>query len=785
VLVALTVAAAIAGSAQNPLALAGPSTASLTSMLASISPPAPDVSAQAAASWQTDGTVWAIAYARNRVFIGGQFINVRPPGAAPRTRQQSRTFLAEFNSRTGALIEAFHPTLRGPKGSGGVYALAVSPDGRTLYAGGLFGRANGRNRENLAAFSTSTGRLTSWAPRAFGKVNAIAVSPNGSTIYLGGSFQELGTPGTAGGLQARTYAGAVDASGKVQPWAPVLNNAVTSVALATVGSLVDQVLIGGYFQTINGVPQNAAGAVDPTAGSTSEPWSAGIVPYQPGVCTSAVKAIVISGGTAYLGAEGTGAGCFDGDFAVSLSSTGDQLLWQNDCLGATQALAVIDGYLFKGSHAHDCAFAPGGFPQHPEIRTGPWATYHLLDQSLKDGSLGHFTPSTNATLLGPRAMATDGRQLFVGGDFTTVNGKPQQGFARFGQGADPARPPSPGRPSVTSSWRGAATVTFTAVSTPDVGRLRYTIFEVGRKAPLGSMTATSWPWALPVLHYHAAGLKPRAKLAFFVTASDGIRTSARSAASAPVAVAGSNPRGSYLKAILAAKPSFFWPLDEGSGNAALDATPHHLNGSYEPGVTPGAPGPISTSKATVASFNGTTGIVTSDTSQQSPSSFSIGVWFRTSANTGGQIAGFGNAQTGLSTQYDRQIYLMNDGQLVFGVLHGSAREIIETPNVYNDGRWHAVVATFNSAARSDEMALYVDGVLIGVKMVGTPLSYSGYWRVGGGNLIGWSLDAWRGNSQGTTEPNSFYLRGSAGDFAVYPYALSVREVAAQYALAGP
>ena len=63
---------------------------------------------------------------------------------------------------------------------------------------------------------------------------------------------------------------------------------------------------------------------------------------------------MISGSTAYFADEGNGGGCFDGDFAVSLGST-DQLLWQNDCLGATQALEVINGYLFKGSHAHDCA----------------------------------------------------------------------------------------------------------------------------------------------------------------------------------------------------------------------------------------------------------------------------------------------------------------------------------------------------------------------------------------------------------------------------------------------
>ena len=152
---------------------------------------------------------------------------------------------------------------------------------------------------------------------------------------------------------------------------------------------------------------------------------------------AAVKDITISGSTAYVSSEGTGGGCFDGDFAVNLGNSGgvtnDTLVWQNDCLGATQAIVVIHGYLFKGSHAHDCAYAPGGFPQ-VNNNSGGWVTHHLLDQSLTDGSVGHWTPNTDGTVLGPRAMATDGNQLFVGGDFENVNNEPQQGFARFAAG---------------------------------------------------------------------------------------------------------------------------------------------------------------------------------------------------------------------------------------------------------------------------------------------------------------------------------------------------------------
>ena len=269
-----------------------------------------------------------------------------------------------------------------------------------------------------------------------------SVSPDGSAIYLGGNLSKLKGA-------ARTDAGAVTSSGNLLPWAPVLNSTVYSLAVAPDDS---QVVLGGYFQTINGVSQNAAGAVDPVNGTTNMPWGADIVPNRPG-CQSDVKDVVISGSTAYLAAEGNGGGCFDGDFAVSLGSS-DQLLWQNDCLGATQTLEVVNGFLFKGSHAHDCAYAPGGFPQVNKP-SGGWVTWHLLDQSAQPtarSGTGRRTP-TSARLhwpgvgnLGPHVMATDGSQLFVGGDFTTVNGKPQQGFAIFPAGHGSAAPGEARRP---------------------------------------------------------------------------------------------------------------------------------------------------------------------------------------------------------------------------------------------------------------------------------------------------------------------------------------------------
>jgi Concanavalin A-like lectin/glucanases superfamily len=720
--------------------------------------PGQNLSSVVSPSWQTNDTVWALAAANGVVYVGGQFTTVRPPGDPTGPAEVARTYLAAFDSGTGALL-SFNHTLDGE-----VTALAVSPDGSTLYAGGSFTHVDGVYHAFTVAFDTSTGNVIStWKPTPTESVLAIAVSPDGSTVYLGGNFGKLDTI-------ARTRAGAVTAStGSLLPFAPNLDGSVTSIAVAGDDS---RVLIGGYFMHFNGVTQQAIGSADPTTGA-SEPWAATIVP-KTGSCTSDVKDVVISGSTAYIAGEGTGGGCFDGDFAANVSD--GRLLWQNDCLGATQSVAVVNGWLYKGSHAHDCAFSPGGFPQ-VNNPSGGWITHRLLNQSLTDGSLGHWNPNTNGNTLGPRVMATDGNQLFLGGDFTTVNNLPQQGFARFTPTPDSTAPKRPAAPTAISTSAGVDSVTFTGVSDPDDGTLTYNIYRDAGTAPIATLTATSWPWALPVLHYRDAGLVPGSSHTYRVTASDGTHITAKSVASAAVVVSSTSPALSYSDTVKADNPAFFWPLNETSGSTANDASPNGFNGIYESGTTQGAPGPITGSPDTATSFDGHSGLVTSVSTKNNPQNFSIEGWFNTSTNTGGKLIGFGNSQTGFSSSYDRHIYMMNDGQLVFGVWTGHT-DTIKTPDVYNDSQWHYLVATLDLTAG---MTLYIDGQQVGTNPTTSAQAYNGYWRVGGDNLNGWNLDPWGSNSQGTTQPYGYYFQGSMADVAVYPYALSAAQVAGHYA----
>ena len=77
-------------------------------------------------------------------------------------------------------------------------------------------------------------------------------------------------------------------------------------------------------------------------------------------------------------------------------------------------------------------------------------------------------------------MATDGSQLFVGGDFTTVNNKPQQGIAIFPPGSDSAAPANPTTaPTVTSTSAGVDSVSFPA--TCEQGRRHADLQDLPRR----------------------------------------------------------------------------------------------------------------------------------------------------------------------------------------------------------------------------------------------------------------------------------------------------------------
>ena len=156
-----------------------------------------------------------------------------------------------------------------------------------------------------------------------------------------------------------------------------------------------------------------------------------------------------------------------------------------------------------------------------------------------------------------------------------------------------------------------------------------------------------------------------------------------------------------------------------------------------------------------------------------PSEFSVEIWFKTRTTRGGKLIGFGSSRDASSGSYDRHVYMLNSGRLVFGVYDG-AQETITSPAVYNDGAWHHVVASLPSSWDGD-MHLYVDGQLVASESRVERLdSYRGFWRFGYDNLNGWV------NTDRTPAAASFYFVGTIDDAAVYNTVLSSGQITSHF-----
>ncbi|WP_189131484.1 LamG-like jellyroll fold domain-containing protein [Wenjunlia tyrosinilytica] len=699
----------------------------------------------ALSTWQTDGIVWTLAQHAGTVFAGGTFAHVRPPGSPSGSNEQTATNFAAFDAATGSPTSCELSFTLGGGGTATVRSLDVSPDGKTLYAGGYFSAVNGTSVNSLAAIDIDTCTpVSGFRPAVSATVRAIQSTDD--TVYFGGDFT------TVGG-QARQRLAAVSTSGAVKSWAPTAEKSVRALGLSP-GK--DKVIVGGDFFTVNGADSHALAVVDAGTGDNYRTYPLGFIEQN-----SVVKDITTDATGFYTGNEGTGGGVFDGRIAVDFS-TYDQR-WRDTCLGATQAVAVHHGVLYSGSHAHDCS----SMGEYPDGRR-----QHLLAQSTQDPELLPWFPDTNDGIgeqIGPRDIVVSGDgssdYLWISGEFTTVNGTAQQGLTRFGQGPDLTAPTIPVA-SASSFEAGKAQVRWRASTDTDDGTLTYKVYRDGGSTPVWTGTADSRWWSRPQVSFTDSGLTPGSTHSYRVAASDGPNTSALSAA-ASVQVA--TTTSAYPSRVLADGAKLYWRYDEASGNFAGDNSSGDDNGLYVGGLTRRvAPGAITGDSSPGLGTDGSTGYVYTERRHDRPSAFTAETWFKTTSTTGGKLIGFGDGQTRTSGSYDKHVYMTNGGRLVFGVWNGHP-DTLTTANAYNDGQWHHVAASQGSGG----MALYVDGVRVGRNSVADSQDYSGFWRVGGDNLNGWP-----------NQPTSAFFGGTLDETAVYPTALTSTQIADHYRLSG-
>jgi|GEM_PF-2514542 len=343
------------------------------------------VSASGARSFST-GTVWNAGGQVHRVltvgstlFVGGDFTDVY----SPEGDVLSRTYLAAFNRFTG------EPTGFSPVLDGEVRALALSPDENTLYVGGAFRTAEGVSRERVAAFDVRTGALTRFNPPAPNRpLRTITVTRE--TVYLGGLFTYVGDV-------ERPYVAAFD------PRTSALDTRFSAWPSGKVMSMIvgaEGLWIGGDFARINGAEQRGLGLLDTADGSLQ--------------ATDEVTADVIdlaASDTQVFAAVGG-----PGGRAVAIDRLTGAEQWTIASDGDFQGVAVGEGrFVYFGGHYETVEGNKDAdrFTRHDK-RTGKMDTTWL--------------PSTNGyRSVNVLDVRPDG--LYIGGDFTWVNKKPQAGFA--------------------------------------------------------------------------------------------------------------------------------------------------------------------------------------------------------------------------------------------------------------------------------------------------------------------------------------------------------------------
>ncbi|MBO9625102.1 MAG: PKD domain-containing protein [Microbacterium sp.] len=380
-----------------------------------------------------------------------------------------------------------------------------------------------------------------------------------------------------------------------------------------------------------------------------------------------------------------------------------------------------------------------------------------------------FTVGT-ATGLGQAGLSITGSGDFVSvaGEFTSVNNKMYQGIVRFS--SKPAGGAKQGPRLSGADWT-TPTATATAgrvrVSTTtnydrDNRDLTYQLMRSDSATPIDQVAARSVWWIPGAVVLNDTTVAPGTNYTYTVRAVDG---DGNAVLSQPVSVTAVAATGSdYANLVLNDRAELYYPLGTIKTNWAGGASP-----VFGSGVTNASSGAVQGVTGTSAStFSGTTsGRVSSATASMADSDYAAEAWFKTNTTRGGKIFGYGTSQVNSSGTNDRNVYMLNNGRITYGVYPGSVKSITTTTS-YNDNKWHHVVSTLSTSG----MVLYIDGKVVAqdATVVSAQDNYNGYWRVGYDNLSGWP-----------SAPTSASFAGTIDEFAVYPSALSAAQVAQHYA----
>jgi hypothetical protein len=359
----------------------------------------------------------------------------------------------------------------------------MATDGSAVYAQGLIYPAGGETRHGLAAFDLAGGLLP-WAPHPLDVPSHWITSGNGAlavsggVIFVGGDFVGMGG-------EERNGLAAVDVRGALLPWNPVAGP-VGDVALlgsrvialgntlkafeATSGALAWEVpydlagwsivsdgsvvYFGGQFQTVGSVPRAGLAAVDGSGAVTT--WNPGtdgtphalalgnglvyaagsftsvggqprlnvaaidasgaVTPWAPQVEGSFLPGLAVTPEAVYVGGYLAGVNGVPRSGLAALDLAGNLLPWAPELVPSTSSIPWVDALAVDGS----TVYIGGNFT---------WVNGVLATGIAAIDTSGAVQPGNRFASGSTAALHVQGSRLWIGGDFNRVGGWPAQGFA--------------------------------------------------------------------------------------------------------------------------------------------------------------------------------------------------------------------------------------------------------------------------------------------------------------------------------------------------------------------
>lgn len=352
------------------------------------------------------GTAWTRVGTGQGLGAGVHALAVGPaplPGTSTLPIVAGGAFAAAGSARANRVAQwdgaAWHPVGTGAAGSvlnGDVRALCWQ--GSTLFVGGSFTQIDGASANRVARW-TGSGALTPLGNGTDGNVQALATFQG--RVIAGGSFS------SAGGVATSGVAAWDDASGTWSALAGGIGGNVRALLVFDDGNGLS-LFAGGDFESAGGVEALGVARFDGTA------WTA----LGNGLCCGGVSSLAVHGGALHAGGafESSGGELVAGVARWSAASG----LWS--ALGGglsggrptnVLALASWSGALVAGG---DFQLADGAAARHLALWNGAaWSS---------------FGSGADATVRALLATGGSSPSLFLGGEFTVIDGRATSRFAR-------------------------------------------------------------------------------------------------------------------------------------------------------------------------------------------------------------------------------------------------------------------------------------------------------------------------------------------------------------------